>query len=112
MFSRPQPPFSHLKPSRIGDFAEICRLRKLYRLELFTGIGIGPKLKLLFFSLVSDEVKDWLCAEMDDERFNCLLSLLLNINITYVKQQFTQPDKTREEVKTELLQSWTSSMST
>ena len=61
-----------------------------------------------FFSLVSNEVKDWLCVQLDDERFNSLVSYLRNINMKSVTQQFTrQSGKTREEVKAALLHEWT-----
>ena len=61
-----------------------------------------------FLALVSNEVKDWLCVQLDDERFNSLVSYLRNINMKNVTQQFTrQSDKTREEVKAGLLHQWT-----
>lgn len=63
------------------------------------------KLETSSFS-VSEGIKDWLCRTLKDDDFNSVLSLLLNNNITKVYQEYTQPNKTREEVKAELLHRW------
>ena len=45
---------------------------------------------------------------LSDDQFKYLLSHLLNVNITTVTQQFTvRSAEENEEVKTELLDSWT-----